>query len=72
MLFQINIDDATATNTLVIKEKNLLLHGFIGNANEILLLLLFSCSNHSSMTSGCFVPIDAGENKGLSNLIECN
>ena len=35
----------------------------MGNVNEILPILLFLCSKHSSMMGGCLVPIDAGEGK---------
>ena len=37
--------------------------GFMGSVNEILPMLLFLCSKHSSMMGGCLVPIDAGESK---------
>ena len=36
---------------------------FMGSANEVLPMLLFLCSRHSSMMGGCLVPIDAGEGK---------
>ena len=35
----------------------------MGNVDEILPILLFLCSKHSSMMGGCLVPIDAGEGK---------
>ena len=35
----------------------------MGSANEVLPMLLFLCSKHSSMMGGCLVPIDAGEGK---------
>ena len=35
----------------------------MGAADEILPMLLFLCSKHSSMMGGCLVPIDAGEGK---------
>tara|TARA_Y100000590_G_scaffold469544_1_gene658188 strand:+ start:2167 stop:2952 length:786 start_codon:yes stop_codon:yes gene_type:complete len=35
----------------------------MGNAEEILSLLIFLCSDHSSMMGGCLVPIDAGEGR---------
>ena len=35
----------------------------MGSVNEILPMLLFLCSKHSSMMGGCLVPIDAGEGK---------
>ena len=37
--------------------------GLMGNVNEVLPMLLFLCSKHSSMMGGCLVPIDAGEGK---------
>ena len=37
--------------------------GLMGTANEILPMILFLCSQHSSMMGGCLVPIDAGESK---------
>ena len=37
--------------------------GVMGEANDILPMLLFLCSKHSSMMGGCLVPIDAGESK---------
>jgi NAD(P)-dependent dehydrogenase (short-subunit alcohol dehydrogenase family) len=37
--------------------------GIMGNVNEILPLLLFLCSSHSSMMGSCLVPIDAGEGR---------
>ena len=37
--------------------------GVMGDANDILPMLLFLCSKHSSMMGGCLVPIDAGEGK---------
>ena len=43
--------------------KNRLPRGFMGTANEIIPMLLFLCSRHSSMMGGCLVPIDAGEGK---------
>ncbi|RZO47805.1 MAG: SDR family oxidoreductase, partial [Candidatus Pelagibacterales bacterium] len=43
--------------------KTRLPRGFMGNADEILPMLLFLCSRHSSMMGGCLVPIDAGEGK---------
>ena len=35
----------------------------MGDVNEVLPMLLFLCSKHSSMMGGCLVPIDAGEGK---------
>ena len=35
----------------------------MGDVEEILPMLLFLCSKHSSMMGGCLVPIDAGEGK---------
>ena len=35
--------------------------GVMGNSNDILPMLLFLCSKHSSMMGGCLVPIDGGE-----------
>ena len=35
----------------------------MGNAKEVIPMLLFLCSKHSSMMGGCMVPIDAGEGK---------
>ena len=35
----------------------------MGSASEVLPMLLFLCSKHSSMMGGCLVPIDAGEGK---------
>ena len=35
----------------------------MGNASEILPMLLFLCSKHSSMMGGCLVPMDAAEGK---------
>ena len=35
----------------------------MGSADEVLPMLLFLCSKHSSMMGGCLVPIDAGEGK---------
>ncbi|MCG2661588.1 MAG: SDR family oxidoreductase [Kiritimatiellae bacterium] len=35
----------------------------LANAKELIPLLLFLCSDASSMMSGCLVPIDAGEGK---------
>lgn len=43
--------------------KKRLPRGYMGNFNEILPMLLFLCSSHSSMMGGCMVPIDAGEGK---------
>jgi 3-oxoacyl-[acyl-carrier protein] reductase len=43
--------------------KTRLPRGIMGSADEILPILLFLCSNHSSMMGGCMVPIDAGEGK---------
>lgn len=40
--------------------------GFMGQAEEILPLIIFLCSDASSMMGGCMVPIDAGE--GISYL----
>jgi len=37
--------------------------GVMGSANDILPMLLFLCSRHSSMMGGCLVPIDGGEGK---------
>ena len=39
----------------------------MGNANEVLPMLLFLCSKHSSMMGGCLVPIDAGEGKAYQS-----
>lgn len=36
---------------------------FLGQAEEIIPLLLFLCSDQASMMGGCLVPIDAGEGK---------
>jgi len=44
-----------------IKER--LPRGFLGNAEEIIPLILFICSDKASMMGGCLVPIDAGEGK---------
>ena len=35
--------------------------GVMADVNEVLPMLLFLCSKHSSMMGGCLVPIDAGE-----------
>ena len=35
----------------------------MGSADEVLPMLLFLCSKHSSMMGGCLVPMDAGEGK---------
>ena len=35
----------------------------MGSVNEVLPMLLFLCSKHSSMMGGCLVPIDSGEGK---------
>ena len=35
----------------------------MGNINEILSVLIFLCSNHSSMMGGCLIPVDGGEGK---------
>ena len=35
----------------------------MGDVNEILPMLMFLCSKHSSMMGGCLVPIDGGEGK---------
>ena len=35
----------------------------MGNVSEVLPMLLFLCSKHSSMMGGCLVPMDAGEGK---------
>ena len=43
--------------------KTRLPRGLMGNVNEVLPMLLFLCSKHSSMMGGCLVPIDAGEGK---------
>lgn len=43
--------------------KTRLPRGIMGTVDEILPILLFLCSNHSSMMGGCMVPIDAGEGK---------
>jgi len=43
--------------------KTRLPRGFMGVADEVLPMLLFLCSSHSSMMGGCLVPIDAGEGK---------
>ena len=44
-------------------EKTRLPRALMGNVNEVLPMLLFLCSKHSSMMGGCLVPIDAGEGK---------
>ena len=33
----------------------------MGDASEIIPIILFLCSQHASMMGGCMVPIDAGE-----------
>ena len=33
----------------------------MGQVSEIIPMLMFLCSEHSSMMGGCLVPIDAGE-----------
>ena len=43
--------------------KNRLPRSLMASANEVLPMLLFLCSKHSSMMGGCLVPIDAGEGK---------
>ena len=43
--------------------KTRLPRGFMGNAEEIVSLILFLCSDNSSMMGGCLVPIDAGEGR---------
>ena len=43
--------------------KTRLPRGLMSNSDEVLPLLLFLCSKHSSMMGGCLVPIDAGEGK---------
>ena len=43
--------------------KTRLPRGIMGDVNEILPLLLFLCSSHSSMMGSCLVPIDGGEGK---------
>ena len=43
--------------------KTRLPRGLMGSVNEVLPMLLFLCSKHSSMMGGCLVPIDAGEGK---------
>ena len=37
--------------------------GSMGRSNEVLPMLLFLCTEHSSMMGGCLVPIDAGEGR---------
>ena len=43
--------------------KTRLPRGKMGNINEILSVLIFLCSNHSSMMGGCLIPVDGGEGK---------
>jgi len=43
--------------------KTRLPRGVMGSVKEILPLLLFLCSSHSSMMGSCLVPIDGGEGK---------
>tara|TARA_B100002003_G_scaffold9972_1_gene8587 strand:- start:1005 stop:1796 length:792 start_codon:yes stop_codon:yes gene_type:complete len=43
--------------------KTRLPRGLMGNVNEVLPMLLFLCSKHSSMMGGCLVPMDAGEGR---------
>ena len=43
--------------------KTRLPRGIMADVNEILPMLLFLCSKHSSMMGGCLVPMDAGEGK---------
>ena len=43
--------------------KTRLPRGIMGNSDEVLPMLLFLCSKHSSMMGGCLVPIDAGEGR---------
>ena len=43
--------------------KTRLLRRSMGNVSEVLPMLLFLCSKHSSMMGGCLVPMDAGEGK---------
>ena len=43
--------------------KTRLPRGVMANVNEVLPMLLFLCSKHSSMMGGCLIPIDAGEGK---------
>jgi len=48
-----------------IKER--LPRGKMGNAEELIPILAFLCSDAASMMSGCLVPIDAGEGKSYVN-----
>ena len=41
--------------------KKRLPRGFLGNADELVAMILFLCSGGCSMMQGCLVPIDAGE-----------
>ena len=43
--------------------KTRLPRGVMADVNEVLPMLLFLCSKHSSMMGGCLVPMDAGEGK---------
>jgi len=43
--------------------KTRLPRGLMGNVNEVLPMLLFLCTKHSSMMGGCLVPMDAGEGR---------
>ncbi len=43
--------------------KDRLPRGFLGNANELIPMILLLCSDSASMMGGCLVPIDAGEGK---------
>ena len=43
--------------------KTRILRRSMGNVSEVLPMLLFLCSKHSSMMGGCLVPMDAGEGK---------
>ena len=47
--------------------KNRLPRGRMGQVEEILPILLFLCSKHTSMMGGCLIPIDAGEGKAYQD-----
>ena len=50
--------------------KTRLPRGLMGNVKEVLPMLLFLCSKHSSMMGGCLVPMDAGEGRAYQIWIQ--
>lgn len=49
-----------------IKER--LPRGFLGNAEELIPIILLLCSDAASMMGGCLVPVDAGEGTSYLNI----